>query len=379
MEHCLHPASSPDATLLYSLQASEAAHRTFGRQPAAGPGGRVILIRHRLAALPTHQLLEGSTMKRQLLTFTVLLMLLALAVPALAQAAGQFPSTIQLPDGWSPEGISVGRGTTFYVGSIPTGSIWKGDLATGKGKRLVEFTPADGRFALGVFADPRTNNVFVAGGPSGHGYVYNGDTGATLADYALPGGLFINDVVVTEFGAYFTDSFRPYFYKVPLGPGGRLLPAPAITAVLLGGDFVEDTTPGAFNSNGIEVTPGGKWLIIDNSAQGKLYRVDPATGDATAVALGGGGLAVGFPDGLRFVGNRLYVVENFMNRIAVVEFAPGFASGTVTGHISGGGLDVPTTVAKFGASLYVPNSRFDVAPPIASYPGVQFDVVRLSR
>jgi len=320
-------------------------------------------------------------MKRLLLTSTFLLLLLALAVPALAQGAGPFPSTIQLPDGWSPEGISVGRGATFYVGSLPTGSIYKGDLATGVGRPLVQFAPAAGKFALGVFADSRTNNVFVAGGPSGHAYVYDGDTGATLADYTLPGGILINDVVVTEFGAYFTDSFRPYFYKVPLGAGGRLLPSPAITAVALGGDFTEVETPGAFNSNGIEITPGGRWLMIDNSALGKLYRVDPATGKARAVALGGGGLAAGVPDGLRFVGNHLYVVENFLNRIAVVEFDPGFASGTVTGHIGVGDprLHIPTTVAKFGARLYVPNARFDVAPPIGVFPNVRFDVVQLSR
>ena len=109
--------------------------------------------------------------------------------------------------------------------------------------------------------------------------------------------------------------------------------------------------------------------------------MDPATGDAKDIAFSGGGLAVGVPDGMRFVGNNLYVVENFLNRIAVVEFDPGFASGTVTGHIGVGDprLHIPTTVAKFGAGLYVPNARFDVAPPIGVYRNVQFDVVRLSR
>ena len=44
------------------------------------------------------------------------------AVPA-AFAKAAFPETIPLPNGWQPEGIAIGRGTTFYVGSIPTGAV----------------------------------------------------------------------------------------------------------------------------------------------------------------------------------------------------------------------------------------------------------------
>jgi hypothetical protein len=33
-----------------------------------------------------------------------------------ALAAVAFPQVIQLPEGFQPEGIEVGRGTTFYVG-----------------------------------------------------------------------------------------------------------------------------------------------------------------------------------------------------------------------------------------------------------------------
>jgi hypothetical protein len=44
---------------------------------------------------------------------------MVLAAPAAAQAV--FPPVIPLPDGFQPEGIAVGNGTTFFVGSIPTG------------------------------------------------------------------------------------------------------------------------------------------------------------------------------------------------------------------------------------------------------------------
>ena len=35
-----------------------------------------------------------------------------------ALAASPFPSHVELPDGFRPEGIAIGRGSTFYVGSI---------------------------------------------------------------------------------------------------------------------------------------------------------------------------------------------------------------------------------------------------------------------
>ena len=41
--------------------------------------------------------------------------------PAAGSAAEQgrfFPSVIPLPNGWQPEGIATGRGTSFYVGSL---------------------------------------------------------------------------------------------------------------------------------------------------------------------------------------------------------------------------------------------------------------------
>ena len=51
-----------------------------------------------------------------------------------AQEAG--PELIRLPDGFRPEGIAI-AGNTFYVGSIPTGAIYRGDLRTGQGAVLV--------------------------------------------------------------------------------------------------------------------------------------------------------------------------------------------------------------------------------------------------
>jgi len=138
-----------------------------------------------------------------------LLVLLLLAMVALLPAtagAATFPDTIRLPDGWQPEGIAAGRGTSLYAGSVPTGAIWKGDARTGRGDVLVEGQP--GRAAIGIKVD-RRNRLFVAGGPTGMAFVYDARTGEDLASYRLtPEGnaaTFVNDVVVTGTGAFFND------------------------------------------------------------------------------------------------------------------------------------------------------------------------------
>jgi hypothetical protein len=47
-----------------------------------------------------------------------------------------FPDQIDLPAGWAPEGITAGRGTTVYVGSLAGGGIWEGDVRTGPPSRI---------------------------------------------------------------------------------------------------------------------------------------------------------------------------------------------------------------------------------------------------
>ena len=72
-------------------------------------------------------------MRRLVLLLTTLA---CLAVPS-ALAKGSFPETIPLPNGFQPEGIAIGKGDTFYVGSIPTGAVYAGSLRTGTGNVLV--------------------------------------------------------------------------------------------------------------------------------------------------------------------------------------------------------------------------------------------------
>ena len=283
--------------------------------------------------------------------------------------AKPFPDVIPLPNGFQPEGIATGTGTTFYVGSIPTGAVYRGDLRTGEGEVLV---PAQaGRAAIGLKFDDRSGLLFVAGGPTGFAYVYDGDTGANVAAIqltTLPS--FINDVVITKDAAYFTNSFQPFIYRVALENNGDLPAVPTVEEIPLGGEY--QFTPGAFNANGIAATPNGKTLIIVNSTEGALYNVDPTTGVATRIDLGTGAVPNG--DGILLQGKTLYVVQNRLNQIAVIKLSADLTSGTITEIITDSDFRVPTTVARFGNSLYVVNARFGTPPT----PDTEYEVVRVS-
>src|SRR5215211_4888158 len=130
-------------------------------------------------------------------SFLILLVIVFGVAMMAAAPLKAFPDVISLPNGFQPEGIAVGRGSTFYVGSIPTGAVYRGDLRTGEGEVLV---PAqEGRAAIGLKYDKRTGLLFVAGGPTGFAYIYNGETGENVAAIRLTSAQsFINDVVITR-------------------------------------------------------------------------------------------------------------------------------------------------------------------------------------
>lgn len=276
-----------------------------------------------------------------------------------------FPEVVPLPAGFQPEGIVTGRGSTFFAGSVADGAIYRGDLRTGEGDVFVPST--EDRVAIGLSYDRRSDSLFVAGGGTGEAYVYDASTGETAGVYRFTDpGSFVNDVVVTRTAAYFTDSFRPYVYRLPLGPGGRLPDRSDVEEVALGGDFefVEDS----FNANGIDAPPDGEYLIVVNSTTGELYRVDPDSGLASRIDLGGETVTNG--DGILLDGRTLYVVRNRLNRIAVVRLDRDATGGDVVGTITDDDFDVPTTVAEFGNALYAVNARFGIDNPDAAAYGV---------
>ena len=225
-----------------------------------------------------------------------------------------------LPGATSAEGIAAGRGKTFYAGDLFTGDIFRGDVQHGTAELFID-APAD-RQAVGMVADLAHELLFVAGGFTGQGYVYNTDTGAAVASYqfATPPATVVNDVALTKDGAWFTDSVQAKLDFVPISATG--VPGPFSTLALSG---PAADTSGEFNLNGIQATSNGKTLIVAHSANGKLYTVDPATGASAAIT----GVTVPNVDGIVLDGTRLWAVQGFANQISRVRLSPHLTSGVV--------------------------------------------------
>jgi sugar lactone lactonase YvrE len=289
----------------------------------------------------------------------------ALAMPA---AAGQYPETIPLPNGWQPEGIATGAGNEFFAGSRATGAIFRGNLKTGEG---AVFLPPDGGAALGMKVDRRRDHLFVAGGPTGLAKIYDTNTARLLRSFALGAGpWFINDVTLTRRAAYFTDSVNPRLGVVKLGRHGRV-PATAKTLPLTG-DLEYDTNPNTFELNGIAAAGHGR-LITVQSRNGKLFLVNARSGRTKEIDLGGGSVPNG--DGLLLTGHTLYVVQNRDNKIAVIHLRPGMRRGEIKRYLTDSDFDVPTTIAAKGGFLWAVNARFTTP----ATPDTTYDVVRVSR
>ena len=178
---------------------------------------------------------------------------------------------------------------------------------------------APGRASAGIAFEAKRDRIWVAGvGPPLNGdsdvRVYDASSGALLATYQPPGVGLLNDVAVTRKAVYVTDSTSPQLVVIPLPQDGSLPPSAAATTLPVGGDFVQ--TPG-FNLNGIVAEKGV--LLVAQSEAGRLFRVDPATGVADEVDLGGTTLS--YPDGLELLGHTLYVARPFDNRVTVVKLA----------------------------------------------------------
>ncbi|WP_394846309.1 hypothetical protein LZC95_02445 [Pendulispora brunnea] len=292
--------------------------------------------------------------------------------PAAADAnddLSKWPTTFSLPNGFQPEGIAIGTSPIAYFayfGSLADGSIYRVNLRNGEGSIL---SAGPGTQSVGLKLDAR-QRLFVAGGSSGGARVLDANNGQVLRSYQFAtDNTFVNDVIITQDAAWFTDSTAPVLYKVPLG-GQADLPADGdVVRVPFTGDLVY--TEGT-NVNGITTSPDGRSLIVVTTTTGKLYRVDPGSGATRTIDVGGVPLTNG--DGLLREGRTLYVVRNQSNEIVVIELADDASSGKVTGHLTDPRFDVPPTVASFGRRLYLPNARFTTTPtPTTTYNVVAVD------
>lgn len=275
------------------------------------------------------------------------------------------PAMIQLPNGFQPEGIAA-SGNTLYVGSIPTGAVYRADASSGVGSLVV---PAQaGRAAIGLKLDGR-GRLFVAGGATGMAFVYDAANGQELATYTLTAAspTFVNDVILSNDAAWFTDSANPVLFRVAVPADGILGSPEAVSTLPLSGDL--QFTAGAFNLNGI--VAAGSRLIVVQSNTGLLFTVDPVSGVTQQIDLGSESVPNG--DGLLLEGLTLYVVQNQLNRVAVIDLAADLTTGTVRTRIANPAFDVPTTIAgSAGSGLFVVNARFGVLVT----PDTPYNVIR---
>lgn len=275
-----------------------------------------------------------------------------------------FPERIEfVADRQYPEGIAYSAQLAkFLVTSIPLGKIGTVDT--------------DGRYAdlltapeliAGIGMKVAGNRVFVCNSDQGRSVrstmattaqtaellVFNLTTGAlerrTDLDALLPAAdrNFANDVTLAPDGtAYVTDSFSPVIYKV----------APDGTASILARDDARFGNPG-FGLNGIAYN-AGNYLIVANTGQGKLYKVDLANGNAITeiVVANTSPTANSLPgDGLTFFNNDLYVVTGG-NRVAQVRSTDNWQTASVVKYDATGYLGATTSVAV-NNQIYTLNAR----------------------
>jgi hypothetical protein len=295
------------------------------------------------------------------IVLTAALAVIVGAAPAAAHTRGHLQTSFDLPAGFQPEGIAIGKGPYAYLGSRVDGDIYRASLRTGRGEVISQ---GPGTQSLGLKIDDR-GRLFVAGGNGGNARVINVATGAVLKSYTLQTvPSFINDVTLTGGAAWYTDSANPVLFKLPLGRHGKL--PDAAVRVPLSGDIAYTT---GNNANGIAPTPDGRALIIVQSNTGKLFHTT-YRGRTTEIDLGGGSVPNG--DGLWLRGRDLYVVQNQLNLVAKIKLNRSGTRGTVVSRTGSDAFDVPTTIAEYGGRFYLPNARFTTPPtPTTTYTVVQ--------
>ena len=74
-------------------------------------------------------------------------------------------------------------------------------------------------------------------------------------------------------------------------------------------------------------------------------------------------------------GDDLFVIQNQLNQIAVVDLDRRFGRGEGKQLITDDPFDVPTTIDRFGSTLYAVNARFGTPPT----PTTPYTVVRVGR
>lgn len=249
----------------------------------------------------------------------------------------------------NPEGVAW-DGRHFFVGATGDGTIYRGSL----GDRTVHtFIPGEtGRASVGM--KTFHGRLYVAGGPTGNIYVYD-VAHPRRAPITLATGLggFLNDLVVTARGdVYVTDSFRPTLWHVA---ADQVKPGGTVDGVDVSADI--PYTAGAFNLNGIVKFRGGRELVVVNTADGKLYRIQfhvrgaPTISPVAAPALVGG-------DGMIVDRGQLVVVRGDPASLTFLDLSDRRSQASIDRVVTDPALRGPSTVAAAFGRYLVVNADF---------------------
>lgn len=295
---------------------------------------------------------------------------LLLVAPCYAQTAVDHvddPVVISLPDGFSPDGITISNDGTMYVASFYDGTIVRGSAdSTALTDVLVE-GEVD-RPGWGMDLDDTAEHLFVAGGFAGTARVYNANSGVLEAEVVLTSAGIVNDVIVTSDAAYFTNSSLPEIYELPIDAAGAV--NGEVRTITLTGDFQFDAEYFA-NGNGIVDAREGI-VIVNHSYLGKIYAIDTQTGVADEISLGSEKVS---SDGIALDQLALFGTEPLQNQVAEMRLSESFDDASVVRRFTADILDFPSLVALADDYVYIVNAKLTTERS----PDITYQIVRFSR
>jgi superoxide dismutase, Cu-Zn family len=253
-----------------------------------------------------------------------------------------------------PEGIALAPdASAVFTGSSNDGTIYRVPLDGSEAQKF-SLGGSPGRTAALGMKVHSNGKLIVAGGGSGMVAILDTTTGMTervLRSLEAPPS-YMNDLTVTGDGTvYVTDSFRPFLYRFNVNePSGVLEPWLDLSTTPI------EYQPGQINLNGIVSSADGTHLVTVQLVMGQLWHIDTVTQAVTEISLEQP-LTAG--DGLVLEGTTLYVVQNSLKQISVLELAEDYSAANLTRTIQDANFKFPTTAVLHNGELLVVNAQLD--------------------
>jgi hypothetical protein len=111
--------------------------------------------------------------------------------------------------------------------------------------------------------------------------------------------------------------------------------------------------PSGGNFNGIAATPDGRYLLVDQTGNGGLYRIEIAKRSIRQIAVSGGSL-LGC-DGILLHNRTLYVTTH-ANAVAKLRLNASFTHADMVRRIATPTLNFPTSIEQLGNKLVITNA-----------------------